>query len=136
MKKYTILLSLFAWSVIILYSGCSKSSPEPSPSDPRQPFLGRWGVTETSTKNYYTATITADASTSDGVFISNFAASGSTVQTHAVVSGNTITVNSQQLSNGWIVNGSGTYASGKITWPYSINDGANLTNYISVFTKL
>jgi hypothetical protein len=132
MKKYILYFSML--SFFLFLSGCNKNNPEPSPTDPRQQFLGNWGVNETTTKNYYTATISADPNSSDGVFISNFAAS--TVQAHAVVSGNSITVTSQQLSNGWIVSGTGTYSSNKITWSYSINDGANLTNYIATFTKL
>ncbi len=134
MKKFILYFSVLLFSGILFFSGCSKNNPEPSPSDPRQQYLGSWGVTETTTKNYYTATISADPNSSDGVFINNFAAS--TVQAHAVVSGNSITVTNQQLNNGWIVSGSGTYLSSKITWTYSINDGANLTNYIAIFTKL
>ncbi len=134
MKKFILYFSLLSFSVILFFSGCNKNNPEPSPTDSRQQFIGSWGVNETITKNYYTATISADPNSSDGVFISNFAAS--TVQAHAVVSGNSISVTSQQLGNGWIVNGTGTYSSNKITWPYTINDGANLTNYIAIFTKL
>ena len=134
MKKFIQSFSLLTFSIILLLCGCTKTTPEPSPTDSRQQYIGSWGVNETSTKNYYTAAISADPNSSDGVFINNFAAS--TVQAHAVVSGNSITVTSQQLSNGWIVNGTGSYSSGKITWTYSINDGANLTNYIAIFTKL
>jgi hypothetical protein len=134
MKNFTFTFSLISLFTLFVISGCTKSTPDPSPSDPRSIFTGNWGVTETVTKNYYTTTITADPNSSDGVFISNFGAS--TIQAHAVVSGSSITVSNQQLSNGWTVNGTGTYASSKITWPYSINDGANLTSYIAIFTKL
>jgi hypothetical protein len=133
MKKLFFYISLISFCGLFLLSGCTKSNPEPSPSDPRSQYIGSWGVTETPTKNFYTASISVDPNSSDGVFISNFAAS--TVQAHAVVSGNSITVTNQQLSNGWIVNGQGTFGSNKITWTYSINDGANLTNYIAVFAK-
>lgn len=134
MKKFHFYFNLLSFSIILFLSGCLKSNPDPSPSDPRQQYLGSWGVNEAATKNYYTAIISADPNSSDGVFINNFAAS--TVQAHAVVRGNSITVTSQQLSNGWIVNGTGTYSSSKITWTYSINDGANLTNYSAIFTRL
>jgi len=134
MKKHILYFSLFTFGAIFLLSACTKSSPEPSPSDPRSNFVGSWGVTETSTKNYYTSIISVDQNSTDGVFIGNFGASN--VSAHAVVSGNSITITSQQLTNGWGVNGSGSYSQGKITWQYSINDGANQSNYIAVFTKL
>lgn len=136
MKKIVLYLSLLSIGSMLFFNGCSKNNPEPSPSDPRQQYIGSWGVTENPLKNYYSATISADPNSSDGLLISNFAASGSSVMTHATVSGNSVTVTSQQISNGWFVSGTGTYSSGKITWPYTINDGANSKNYIGIFAKL
>lgn len=134
MKKFILYSGVLLCSVLAFSTGCTKNNPEPSPTDPRSQYIGSWGVTETVTKNYYTVSISADPNSSNGVFINNFGAS--TVQAHAVVSGNSISVTNQQLSNGWFVNGSGTYSSNKMIWSYSINDGANLTNYSAIFAKL
>lgn len=70
----------------------------------------------------YTSAI-VDGTTVTDVKISNFSASYFTNDVKATVSGNTITIPSQQPDNdNYYVSGTGTYANGKITWTYTITN--------------
>lgn len=138
-KRTTNLLTILL--VTLLLSACTEENvtPDPSPSDARSAFLGTWSVNETWTKLTYTVTISADPNSSDGVFISNFANSGSSgVPAGASVSGSTITLDpNQTIGDGWIINGGGTMTgTTKINWEYTINDGATLIYAVAVYTKL
>jgi hypothetical protein len=139
MKKITVA----AWVVLMLLqialSSCQTETTEPDPVDARSNFLGIWTVNENWTKLTYEVSITSNPSSSDGVFIENFAGSGSGVKTQATVSGNNITISPlpQTLSTGWIIdNGSGgLQGTTKINWNYVFNDLANTYTAIAVYTK-
>jgi len=129
----------FSFAVLVLLtSGCMKDDPNPSPTDPRQVFLGSWMVTETEQRLTYEASIESDPhSLNGGVYVYNFANAGSSGNpAYAYVSGNTITLEvNQVIGDGWIINGSGIRSGNTITWPYTLNDGANLHHINAVFTR-
>ncbi len=121
-----------------LLQGCTTEDPSPSPSDPRSAFVGTWGVDEQETKLTYEVTISIDASSSTQVLISNFANAGSSSNpARAEVSGNNIFLNADQIiGDGWKINGAGLMnTSTKITWAYTLDDGATLHNLSAVYTK-
>jgi hypothetical protein len=139
MKKITVT----AWVVLMLLqitlSSCQTETTEPDPVDARSNFLGVWSVNENWTKLTYEVSITSNSATSDGVFIENFAFSGSGVKTQAIVSGNNITISPlpQTLSNGWVIDSGsgGLQGTTKINWNYVFNDQANTYTAIAVYTK-
>jgi len=139
MKK----LTKAAWAVLLLLqiglSSCQTESVTPDPFDARANFIGVWTVNENWTKLTYEVAITSDPSSSDGVFIENFAGACSGVKTQATISGNNITISPlpQTLSTGWIIdNGSGgLQGTTKINWNYVFNDLANTYTAIAVYTK-
>jgi hypothetical protein len=138
-KLLTTLISAFLTTILL--SGCTKetTNPDPSPSDARSAFLGNWSVNETWTKLTYTVTISADPNSTNGVFISNFANSGSSgIPAGAAVSGTSIELDPDQtIGDGWIINGGGSLSgTTKINWNYTINDGATLIYATAVYTKL
>jgi hypothetical protein len=138
MKNPLNLLASFLLLTTIL-SGCTADSPSPPPSgDARDTYVGTWSVNETELKLSYEVSIEIDTSSSSRVNIYNFANSGTAVPAVAVVSGNTITlVSDQVIGDGWVINGGGALAgSSKITWAYTLNDGANLHNLSAVYSKL
>jgi hypothetical protein len=103
-------------------------------------FIGFWTVSENWNKLTYEVAITSDPISCDGVYIENFAGSGTGVKTHAKISGNKITISPlpQTLGNGWIIeSGSGNLQQGstKITWNYIFNDLANTYTAIATYTK-
>ncbi len=135
---------IFALWLLVLnqaFVACTteNTNPDPSPTDARSKFLGRWSVNETTTKLTYVVTISSDPNSTSGVFIANFGNTGSSgVAAGASVSGNNITLDpNQTIGDGWIINGSGTISgTSKINWQYTINDGATLFNAIAVYTKI
>ncbi len=119
-----------------LFTSCAKESTDSLVIN-RSSLTGTWSVYETSKKNAYEVTIEIDSSSSTGVLIRNFAAAGQSVKAVAYLSGSQLSLaNNQLLSNGWIVNGTGTLSgSTKIDWPYTLHDGANLYSIQATFTK-
>jgi hypothetical protein len=132
-KKHILKISIL---ILIFTSSCSKNN-ENIPEITRASLTGTWMVNESGKKNTYEATILVDSSSSTGILIYNFAGAGQNVKAIANLSGNTLALTSnEQLSNGWIINGSGIVSSSTLmNWSYSINDGADLTTYKAVFTK-
>ena len=139
MKKITVTTWVVMMLIQIAISSCETETTEPDPVDARSNFLGVWIVNENWTKLTYEVYITSNSATSDGIFIENFAGSGSSVRTQAIVSGNNITISPlpQTLSTGWIINsGSGRLqGTTTINWNYVFNDLANTYTAIAVYTK-
>ena len=136
MKRNTSLVLVFSLLAGIGISSCTEESVDPAVLN-RSSLTGGWMVFESSKKNTYEVTITIDSTTSNGLLISNFAAAGKNVKAIAYLSGTTLSLtNNELLSNGWIVNGSGTVSgTTKIDWPYTLHDGANQTSYQATYTK-
>jgi hypothetical protein len=138
MKKINMLSRIFM-IILITLSACQADTTEPQPTDSREAFLGIWTVNESWHKLTYEVEITADPSSSTGVYIANFAGSGSGEYTYAKVSGTNITITPlpQTLNNGWkIESGSGAMQSGtKITWNYVFNDLADTYTATAVYTQ-
>ena len=136
MKKQITYLLLFSLLAVFFASSCNKDNGT-TPAVTRDSLRGKWMVNETKKKITYEVTILIDSTTSDGVLINNFAGGGPTVNAFAYLSGNTLALtNNELLSNGWIVNGSGTVSgTNRIDWPYTLHDGANQSSIHAVFTK-
>jgi len=120
-----------------MLAGCAKDSDSDDGSD-RDRFLGKWSVTETWTKLTYEVNITEDPGSPNGVFISNFAGTGSSgIPASAEVNGTTIVLDANQvISGGLIVNGYGTLSGSRISWNYTLDDGANLITAVATYTKI
>jgi hypothetical protein len=117
-------------------SGCTKDSSTPV-TGTRDAFLGKWSVSETWTKLAYEVTISADPNSSGGVFIYNFANTGSSsMPAGAAIDGTSIILDANQvIGDGITINGSGNLSGTRITWNYTLNNGADLINAIAVYTK-
>ena len=108
--------------------------------DDRDAFIGNWSVNETSDSlgiRNYTVQIEKDSSFPQRVNIYNFYALGtedSIVANVSTVSPNTITVPYQTLSGNYI-GGTGTLASGKITFEYTVVDGNDSNNVKATYIK-
>lgn len=132
--------SLFIPAMIafLFLAGCQKESTTTSTSDARAAFIGNWSVQESWMKYSYEARIAADTTSKTGVLIYNFAGIGlSYAPAKALVSGNTITLDANEvIGNGLVVNGSGVLSGNStINWIYTINDGADLKHVTSTFSK-
>ena len=135
MKTITLFVAGLSILAGIVITSCAK---ETTPAElTRSSLTGTWMVNESLKKNTYEVTIGIDPATSDGVLITNFAAAGQDVKAYAYLSGTTVSLTTNELlSNGWIVNGSGTVSgTTRIDWPYTLHDGANLYTIQATFTK-
>ena len=139
MKQPLIYFGSWLFLIMFFLTSCAKDDPTPSPTDPRANFIGSWNVNENWTKLTFEVTITADANSSNGVVLDDFAGSGTGIKTHAIVSGNGIVISPlpQALSNGWVIqSGSGALqGTSTINWGYVFSDQANQYTAVAVFTK-
>jgi hypothetical protein len=135
MKKI-ILPGVMLIFISIIITGCTeKVDPSGDPST-RDNFLGKWSVSESWTKLTYEVTITADPGTADGVFISNFAnTTTAATPAAAVVNGNSIILDPDQVISGLTINGSGVLTGTRINWNYTLFDGADLINSVAIYSK-
>jgi hypothetical protein len=136
MKRFSRLVFLLSFLTGSILLSCTKEADNPVVLD-RSSLTGTWMVYEPQKKNTYEVNFIIDNATSDGILIANFAAAGQNVQAIAYLSGTTLSLtNNELLSNGWIVNGSGTVSgTTRIAWPYTLHDGANLYTIQATFTK-
>ena len=135
MKRSFAILSLIFVIFIFSFTGCAKQNDTTPESVTRSSYLGNWNVTDSTLRQAYTVNITADPNSSDGVFISRFANLGSSATAGAVVKGNSIILDANQVISDIIINGSGTLSGTKINWQYTLNTGADLSTIIAVYTK-
>ncbi len=122
---------------VMVSGGCAKDDTSLPDDDKRSKFLGKWKVNENWTKLNYEVNITADPSSSDGVFISNFGNIGSTYPpAGAAISGSDILLDPDQvIGDGITVNGSGKMSGSVISWSYTLNDQATLIYATAVYTR-
>ena len=124
---------LFLLTLTVFLSACTKDSSTPVN---RSDFLGSWSVSEYSTKLAYEVTISADPNSANGVFISGFANTlPSGPPAGATIDGSKITLDANQVLDGLKINGGGVLSAKIINWKYTIDDGANLSNVVSTYTK-
>ena len=137
MKNIKVTFSIAFLALTIILSGCAKDSATTPDAGTRAAFLGKWSVSETWTKLSYEVTISADPNSSDGVFISNFAQTGTSgTPASAAVNGSTILLDSPQvIGDGITIAGSGTLSGTKIVWHYTFDYQSNLINAIATYTK-
>ena len=137
--RIVLFLSILATSGLL--TSCEPDNTDiTDPNDPRNDYVGVWRFTE-SKKNTlaqsYIVTISLDPDNSSQVILDNFCNPGTTdYGATGIVTTNQIVVSSQQLSNNWLVAGSGKLTGeGKMTWSYSITVGGDLEYYTATATK-
>jgi hypothetical protein len=137
MKKYSFIVGLFIISLSL--SSCDEVLDLLS-DDPRDAFVGTWGVSENNSlksTEFYTVTIEKSSGDSTLVFISNFYAIGNNTNVEATVSGGTITVPNQTVE-GFTIQGSGDISinDNGIDWNYTVNHNNGFIDYVTAtYTK-
>lgn len=136
MKNITKAAGLFLIIATSFILSCTTDDNSTNNPDARANYLGTWGVTETQVKTYYVVTITADPNAANRVLIANFAGLGNSVVATAFISGSSITLDPGQSVAGFTLNGGGSLSgSSAMNWTYSLNDGADITQYTAIFSK-
>ena len=137
MKNSIVIIVITIIATTFILTGCAKDSNTTPDSGTRTSFIGNWSVSETWTKLAYEVKISADPNSADGVFISNFANTGTTsIPASAAVNGSSIILDANQvIGEGLKINGSGNLSGTKISWNYTLDDGATQINAIAIYTK-
>ena len=122
-KQTTILRFLFISALLMLI--CCNTSDDNNPSpvpDARDKFVGAWNVNDEScSKGKYVADISKDPSNSIQVLIQNFALANPIEPDTAIIAGSSIHIYKQKNSEGWTIEGNGTYnTDGNIDWNYKL----------------
>lgn len=106
---------------------------ENSASDIRSQLTGTWQCEEHSESyepNPYNVEISADATSSSGIFITNFFSLGSSVIASAAVIGSDVTIPVQILPGGFKISGSGFVSEGnsRIDLQYTVQETPAVIN--------
>ena len=99
---------LIVFSIIIIgigFQSCSKDDDLFGDGDMRDQFIGEWSVTDVCSKQSYRSIIRYASDNSSEVIINNFA--NLLLPAKAVIAGNSIVVERQEIGNGYTVSGYG-----------------------------
>ena len=140
-------LSFFLFLAVLsgfFLTGCEPIDQTTTGDDPRDPYIGVWQFLESgSIKSVagqsYIVTITKDPSNSSQVILENFGNPGTQdVSVTGLVTTNQIIVSTQNLSNGWTVEGIGkvnNVAKTSMNWAYSITAGGDKISYVAAAAR-
>lgn len=127
-----------------LLSGCETTETPVGGDDARDPFIGYWQFLETggykSTKaQSYIVVVSKDPDNSTQVLLKNFGNPGTQdINVVGIVTTNQIVVSEQNMTNGWVTEGSGKISNPTktaMTWTYSITAGGEKLYYSANATK-
>ncbi len=141
MKTSFRLFLLFVAMSGLFISGCEPVD-EPTGSDDRDPYVGVWQFIESFKSpvgQSYIVTISKDPDNSSQVLLQNFGNPGTQdVKVTGIVTSNQIIVTTQNLSNGWTVEGSGKITNvnkTSMSWTYSITAGGDKEYYTATASR-
>lgn len=135
LKKYgAAIFMMAALFLFLLLPSCNIDEEIGPDVDPLEKYLGTWSVRDNELKVNYTVSITRNPSNSTEVNIQNFAASGGTAS--ALVVGNTLTITSPVIGNGWQVSGTGVYKNtNRLEFTYRLVVSGSAENRFALFTR-
>ncbi len=134
MRSQVRLLAIFVLITAAVWSCGPKENPV---VDNRDQFVGTWSCHDNTAGNpTYNVVISKSATDDINIFVDNFANLGSGVKAVVKVnSATSFTIASQSIS-GETVAGSGAFASSKITFNYTENDGVSNITVAATLTKI
>jgi hypothetical protein len=138
---FRFFLLLTALSGFFLNS-CEPVDENTTGDDARDPYIGVWQFLEgfkSTDGQSYIVTVIKDPDNSSQVILENFGNPGTQdVSVTGIVTANQIVVSTQNMSNGWTVEGTGkiTAVNKKaMSWTYSIIAGGDKEYYTATATK-
>jgi len=134
MKK--VYLFLFAFILIGLsFHSCTKEDDLLNDGDTRDAFVGEWSASDVCSKQIYRSSITLDPSNSSQVTIVNYANLGRSAQ--AVIAGNSIYIESQDIGNGYTASGNGRLTGEIIIWTsHNFETSGDATECSATYTQV
>jgi len=133
MKKLILVFGILLGSAI-LWQSCTKEDSILDDGDARESFVGTWVVSDQCSKQTYGVDIKLDDDNSTQVIIVNFANLGKSAK--AVIAGNNIYVENQDVGNGYSVSGNGKLTGSIISWSsYNFETDAELVECTATFSN-
>lgn len=133
MKKAIFIFSLVI-ATIWLFQSCTKENDLLDDGDIREEFVGSWTAMDECSKQIYGVVISIDDDHSSQVIIANFANLG--YPAAAVIAGNSIYIENQEIGGGYSVSGNGKLTGAIIAWSsYSFMTSGELTTCTCTYTK-
>ena len=132
-SKLLLLQAVLPLILILSFQSCVVDDDTPY-TDPRERFLGVWNVNDQPGRINYQVNITNDPAQSAQVILYNFADMGASAK--GLVVGSKIIVDKQDIGNGFLANGTGTYiTSNKLEFEFVLDDGIDLEQRIAVYSR-
>ncbi|MBW6492273.1 MAG: hypothetical protein K0B15_13895 [Lentimicrobium sp.] len=136
--KFKILIA----SLVLIMAGClPEDDLDPITGDIRDKFLGTWRFTEKQIERgtddiSFSVTISYDPGNSAQVLLRNFAQLGNQYSAYGIVTGNRITIPTQEVSPGFEVSGTGTMSTiNNMNWEYTTTAGGDQVSYTAKAVK-
>jgi hypothetical protein len=137
MKNLRTLLLFLSVSATFGLVSCQPDE-EPTPADPRDPFVASWTCNENSSQigaSTYTVHINKSTTNTSQVQIENFYNIGFANKANATISGTSITIN-QQTYNSNQLHGSGTKTGANtISLTYYMDNGSTIDTCTATLTR-
>jgi len=111
-KVYLILFSILV--IGLANPSCTKEDDILDDGNARDSFVGEWAVNDACSKQSYRSAISLDNENSTQVIISNYANLGQSAT--AVIAGNSIYIQNQNIGDGHSANGNGRLNGEVISW--------------------
>jgi hypothetical protein len=137
MKKSLKFLPRFSFVFVLVFASCAEEEEILPDADPRDKFVGTWTVSETINQVNvpgYTSVVILDTANTSRILISNPNNLGSSLSLKAIVAGNSLSIDLQNIS-GIPIQGSGTYSNNSFVLNYTIDEGDGTIPVKSTYTR-
>ena len=132
-SKLLLLQAVLPLIILLSFQSCVVEDDTPY-TDPREKFLGTWNVKDEAARINYQVNISNDPAQSTLVILYNFADMGASAK--GLVVGSKIIVDKQDIGNGFLANGTGTYiSSNRLEFEFVLDDGIDLEQRVAVYSK-
>jgi hypothetical protein len=137
MTKSLKFLPRFSFVLVLFFASCAEEEEILPDADPRDKFVGTWTVSETINQVNvpgYTSVVILDTANTSRILISNPNNLGSSLSLKAIVAGNSLSIDLQNIS-GIPIQGSGTYSNNSFVLNYTIDEGDGTIPVKSTYTR-
>lgn len=134
--KIKAIITFIIFTSLFTFSSCTEDNSllDDIIGSDTEDLIGTWSVTDNASKLNYTVVISEDGNDYSSIIMSNFADSDGSAS--ALVVGNSITIETQTIGQGWKVSGTGTKVSdNRLTFVYELEIAGSSETRSAIFTR-
>lgn len=125
---------LYYIGFLIVIQSCAVEDGDSDYTDPRDKFIGTWNVIDQPARINYVVSIVKDPAQSTQVLLNNFADMGGSA--NGLVVGGKIIIDNQNIGDGFLSNGTGTYlSSSQLEFEFILDDGIEVEARKATYAK-